>query len=158
MSLKFEGTKLSPKRGMNGEARKLTGIRLSKLKKSQNQITFGEDVLKELGITTAQIDGKLKAAITEGTGKQAGKLLVTFDGTDGEFLMRWSSAKRKTSANIMSSALPIAKAVASATYKVFPDEKAVVIALPDADAPAAPAPAGDATPAVEPELEDLRAY
>ena len=105
-----------------------------------------------------QIDGKLKAAITEGTGKQAGKLLVTFDGTDGEFLMRWSSAKRKTSANIMSSALPIAKAVASATYKVFPDEKAVVIALPDADAPAAPAPAGDATPAVEPELEDLRAY
>lgn len=139
MALNFTGEVLAPKRGGNPLGRKLEGVRLAKLKKGQNQITLGNDVMEALGITAAQIDAdtKLKAKITVGADKFAGKLLVKFG--EGDFLVRWTSPKRKTSINIMSSSLPIAVG-GIAEYKVFPDENAVVIQLP-VETPAADAAA-----------------
>lgn len=131
MALNFTGTTLSPKRGGNPLGRKLEGVRVATLKKGQNQITLGEDVMEALGITAEKVDGKLNATVTAGTDKFAGKLLVKLG--EGPFLVRWTSPKRKTSVNIMSSALPIENG-GKAEYKVFADENAVVIQLPDAPA------------------------
>jgi len=131
MALNFTGTTLAPKRGGNPLGRKLEGVRVARLKKGQNQITFGEDVMEALGLTADKIDGKLKASVTAGTDKFAGKLLVKFG--EGDFLVRWTSPKRKTSVNIMSSALPIENA-GKAEFKTFPDENAIVIQLPAAPA------------------------
>ncbi len=131
MALNFTGTTLSPKRGGNPLGRKLEGVRVATLKKGQNQITLGEDVMEALGITAEKVDGKLNATVTAGTDKFAGKLLVKLG--EGPFLVRWTSPKRKTSVNIMSSALPIENG-GKAEYKVFADENAVVIQLPEAPA------------------------
>jgi hypothetical protein len=131
MALNFTGESLSPKRGGNGLARKLEGVRVAKLKKGQNQITLGDDVMTALGLTADQIDGKLKAAVTKGTDKFAGKVLIKFG--EGDFLVRWTSPKRKTSIALMSSALPV-DANGKADYKVFADEKAIVIQMPTAPA------------------------
>lgn len=131
MALNFTGTDLAPKRGGNPLGRKLEGVRVARLKKGQNQITFGEDVMEALGLDAARIDGKLNATVKAGTDKFAGKLLVTFG--EGPFLVRWTSPKRKTSVNIMSSALPVENA-GKADYKVFADDNAVVIQLPAAPA------------------------
>ena len=76
MALNFTGTTLSPKRGGNPLGRKLEGVRVATLKKGQNQITLGEDVMEALGITAEKVDGKLNATVTAGTDKFAGKLLV----------------------------------------------------------------------------------
>lgn len=129
MALNFTGEVLAPKRGGNPLGRKLEGVRLATLKKGQNQITFGNDVMEALGLTADKVDGdtKLKARITVGSDKFAGKLLVKFG--EGDFLVRWTSPKRKTSINIMSSSIPI-KVGGKADYKVFPDDNAVVIQLP----------------------------
>lgn len=131
MALNFTGTTLSPKRGGNPLGRKLEGVRVATLKKGQNQITLGEDVMEALGITAEKVDAKLNATVTAGTDKFAGKLLVKLG--EGPFLVRWTSPKRKTSVNIMSSALPIEHG-GKAEYKVFADENAVVIQLPTAPA------------------------
>lgn len=131
MALNFTGTDLSPKRGGNPLGRKLEGVRVARLKKGQNQITLGEDVMEALGLTAEKIDGKLNATVTAGTDKFAGKLLVKFG--EGPFLVRWTSPKRKTSVNLMSSALPIEHA-GKAEYKVFAEDNAVVIQLPAAPA------------------------
>lgn len=136
MALNFTGNVLAPKRGGNPLGRKLEGVRLATLKKGQNQITLGNDVMEALGLTAADIDGdtKLKAKITVGADKFAGKLLVAFG--EGDFLVRWTSPKRKTSINIMSSSLPITVG-GKADYKVFAEDKAVVIQLPVAPEAAA---------------------
>nr|DAV12589.1 MAG TPA: hypothetical protein [Caudoviricetes sp.] len=131
MALNFTGTDLSPKRGGNPLGRKLEGVRVARLKKGQNQITLGEDVMEQLGLTAEKIDGKLNAAVTAGTGKFEGKLLIKFG--EGPFLVRWTSPKRKTSVNIMSSALPVEHG-GKAEFKAFPEENAVVIQLPTAPA------------------------
>ena len=144
MAFTFTGTELTPKRGGNPLGRKLEGVRVATLKKGQNQITFGDDVMTALGITAAQIDGKLKAKVTVGTDKFAGKLAIKFG--EGDFLVRWTSPKRKTSMNIMSSALPVTVG-GKAAYKVIDGENTIVIQLPTEPeaAPAAdPAPAADA--------------
>lgn len=133
MALNFTGETLTPKRGGNPLGRKLEGVRVAALKKGQKQITFGEDVMEQLGLTAEKIDAdtKLKAAVTVGTGKFEGKLLVKFG--EGDFLVRWTSPKRKTSVNIMSSALPV-EVPGKAQFKTFPDENAIVIQLPAAPA------------------------
>lgn len=137
MALNFTGTALAPKRGGNPLGRKLEGVRVARLKKGQSQITFGEDVMAELGIDGDAVDAKLKASVTLGTEKFAGKLLVKFG--EGEFSVRWTSPKRKTSTNIMSSALDI-QTNGRARYKVFAADNAIVIELPAAEAATGAAP------------------
>lgn len=132
MSLNFSGETLAPKRGGNPLGRKLEGVRVSALKKGQNAITFGEDVLEELKLG-ALGDGGVAATITKGTGKFEGKLLIKFG--EGDFKLRYVSAKRKTTAHIMSSAIPVTVS-GKAKFKAYPDDKAVVIALPTQAAPA----------------------
>lgn len=129
----FQGTTLAPRRGGNLANREFTGIRLSILKKGQNQITFGKDVLDAVGVKEIPT----KVTVVVGEDKQAGKLLVKFG--EGPFHLRHSNAKKPSSAHIMSSTLPLTKAVASAAYKVFPESNALVLELPAA------APADDAS-------------
>lgn len=136
MTINFSGTTLAPKRGGNPQGRKLEGVRVSALKKGQNAITFGEDVLAELGLSTIPDDG-VQATITQGEGKFEGKVLVTFGA--GDFKLRYVSAKRKTTAHIMSSSIPVT-ASGKAKFKVYADDKAIVIAVPTA---------ADATPAAD---------
>lgn len=140
MALNFTGDVLAPKRGGNPLGRKLEGVRVATLKKGQNQITFGEDVMSALGLTADAIPAK--ANVTVGKDKFAGKLLIAL-AADGPFQIRWTSPKRKTSVNIMSSSLPVTGS-GKADYKVFAEDKAIVIQLPAAAAAAAPAaaPAG----------------
>lgn len=132
MAFNFTGEDLTPKRGGNPLGRKLEGVRVSMLKKGQNQITLGEDVLEQLALAAIPVAAK----VTVGTGKMEGKLAIVFG--DGPFKLNYTSAKRKTTAHIMSSSLPITVA-GKAEFKVFAEDKAVVIQLPTA------APAGDAS-------------
>lgn len=125
MAFNFTGDVLTPKRGGNPQGRKLEGVRVSMLKKGQNQITLGEDVLAELKLTTIPV----AATVTVGSGKMEGKIAVVFG--EGPFKLNYTSAKRKTTAHIMSSSLPIT-AAGKAEFKVFPDDKALVIQLPTA--------------------------
>lgn len=144
MAIQFSGEALAPKQGGNPLGRKLEGVRVSALKKGQNAITFGEDVMASLNLGALPEKG-LPARITKGTGKFEGKLLIEFgEGDDFKFRLRYVSGKRKTTAHIMSSAIPVSVS-GKAKFKVYADDKAIVIAPPVADAAAAPA--GDATQA-----------
>lgn len=135
----FVGEALTPRRGGNLVNREFTGVRLSKLKKGQNQITFGKDVLEQLGNPTVPS----KVSVIAGQDKHAGKLLVVFGAADGAFQLRHSNTKKPSSAHVMSSALPLPSAVSSAAFKVFPESKAVVIELPVTPAAAPAAASGD---------------
>lgn len=130
----FIGDSLSPRRGGNLVNREFTGVRLSMLKKGQNQITFGKDVLEQLGNPVVPS----KVSVVAGKEKHAGKLLVVFGAEDGGFQLRYSNTKKPSSAHVMSSALPLTEPVSRASFKVFPESKAVVIELPTS-APAAAA-------------------
>lgn len=132
MAINFTGSAIEPKRGGNPQGRKLEGVRVAKLKKGQNQITLGEDVMSALGLTEDMVPAKAK--ITVGADKFAGKLLIQL-AEDGPFAIRFTSPKRKTSVNIMSSSLPITVG-GKAEFKVLADDKAVVIQLPTAEADA----------------------
>lgn len=132
MALAFTGTTLAPKSGGGGGVgRVLNGVRASKLKKGQNQLIFGADVMKELGLADGDIPGN--ATVTVGTGKFEGKIAVKFG--DGPFKTRWTTPKRKTSVHIMSSVLPLATA-GLCQHKVFADDKTVVLVLPKPEADA----------------------
>lgn len=155
MAVSFTGNQLVPSKGGNPLGRKLEGVRVSALKKGQNSITLGEDVLEALGVTIPE--GGVAVSITEGSGIHAGKLLLNFG--EGPFKLRYSNSKRKTTGVILSSAIPV-KVSGKAPYKPHPDDKALVIKLPtEAEAPApaaaaepAAAPAADPAPAADADL------
>lgn len=146
MAVSFTGTALAPAKGGNPMGRKLEGVRVSALKKGQNSITLGEDVLEALGITIPE--GGVAVSIIEGSGIHAGKLQLIFG--EGPFKLRYSNSKRKTTGVILSSAIPV-KVSGKAPYKPHPEDNALVIKLP-AEPEAAPAAAATA-PAAEPAVE-----
>lgn len=136
MALNFQGTDITPKRGVNLTGRKTSGVRLSILKKGQKSITIGFDVLEQLGITDLGEGVKVKVAL--GTGAAWGGKIMVQPATDGPFTLRYVSAKKKNAGHIMSSSLPF-DVSAKAPFKVYADDKALVIKIPAASEPEAPA-------------------
>lgn len=135
MALNFQGTDITPKRGVNLTGRKTSGVRLSILKKGQKSITIGFDVLEQLAITDLGEGIKVKVAL--GTGAAWGGKIMVQPAEDGPFTLRYVSAKKKNAGHIMSSSLPF-DVSAKAPFKVYADDKALVIKIPAASE-AAPA-------------------
>ena len=141
MAISFTGTQLAPSKGGNPMGRKLEGVRVSALKKGQNSITLGEDVMEALGLT-ALPEGGMPVTITAGSGIHSGKLMLAFG--EGPFKLRYSNSKRKTTGVILSSAIPVMVS-GKAAYKPHPEDNALILKLPAAaEAPAAPAAAAEA--------------
>lgn len=144
MTLNFQGTEITPKRGANLTGRKTTGVRLSVLKKGQKAITIGSDVLAAMGLT--DLGEGIKVAVKQGTGAAfQGKLLVQV-ADNGPFTLRYVSAKKKSAGHVMSSSLPF-DVSDKAKYKVYAEDKALVIAVPAVSASAAPAAGTEGAPA-----------
>lgn len=146
MTLNFQGSDITPKRGANLTGRKTTGVRLSTLKKGQKAITIGSDVLALMGVGDLGEKG-IKVVVREGSGAAwAGKLMIQ-PHADGPFTLRYVSAKKKSAGHVMSSSLPFTVSD-KAKYKVYAEDKALVVAIPATPAPAgtaaAPAAEGDA--------------
>ena len=145
MSLNFTGTPVVPKRGANLAGRKTTGVRTSLLKKGQKVITLGEDVLKDMNLT--DLGDGLKVKVVSGNGAVwAGKLMIQPD-PDGPLTLRYVSKDKKTAAHIMSASLPFEHA-AKAKFKVYGEDKAVVLVVPtESDATGKKEATSDATDA-----------
>lgn len=140
MALAFQGTDIAPKRGVNLTGRVTTGVRLSTLKKGQKAITIGSDVLALMGLTDLTDKG-IKVKVVQGTGAAwQGKLLVQ-PADDGPFTLRYVSAKKKSAGHVMSSSLPF-DVSDKAKYKVYAEDKALVLVIPTA----APATGDGAAP------------
>lgn len=145
MTLSFQGTDVTPKRGANLTGRKTTGVRLSVLKKGQKAITIGSDVLAQLGVGDLGDKG-IKVVVREGSGAAWGGKLMIAPDEKGPFTLRYVSAKKKSAAHVMSSSLPFTVSD-KASYKVYAEDKALVIKVPVAAVAGTPAPAaaeGDA--------------
>lgn len=131
MALNFQGTDIQPRRGVNLTGRKTTGVRLSSLKKGQKAITIGEDVMSQMGITELGDKG-IKVVVKLGSGAAwAGKLMI-MPQEGGPFTLRYVNIKKRKAAHIMSSSLPFTVS-SKAKYKVYADDKALVVAIPAAD-------------------------
>lgn len=138
MSLSFQGDAIVPQRGTNLTGRKTSGVRVSSLKKGQKVITIGSDVLTELGLTDLT-DSGVKVKVVQGTGAVWGGKLMIQPAEDGPLTLRYVSKEKKSAGQIMSASLPL-EFSAKAKYKVYADDKALVIVIPtqaDADAEAA---------------------
>jgi hypothetical protein len=143
MALNFQGTDITPKRGANLTGRKTTGVRLSVLKKGQKSITIGNDVLSQLGLTDLGDKG-IKVVVREGSGAAWQNKILVQVADNGPFTLRYVSTKKKSAGHVMSSSLPFAVSD-KAKYKVYADDKALVIAIPSAPAAGGtPAPADGA--------------
>lgn len=140
MTLSFQGTDVTPKRGANLTGRKTTGVRLSVLKKGQKAITIGSDVLAQLNVGDLGDKG-IKVVVREGSGAAWGGKLMIQPHAEGPFTLRYVSAKKKSAAHVMSSSLPFAVSD-KASYKVYAEDKALVVKIPVAPvagaAPVAP--------------------
>lgn len=145
MTISFTGTALAPSKGGNPMGRQLEGVRVSALKKGQNSITLGSDVMAALNLTTLP-EGGIPVSITAGSGIHIGKLLLTFG--EGPFKLRYSNGKRKTTGVILSSAIPVTVS-GKAAYKPHPDDKALILKLPVAPEAVDAAPAAPAEPAAD---------
>jgi hypothetical protein len=134
MALNFSGEAIVPQRGVNLTGRKTTGVRVSSLKKGQKVITIGSDVLETMGLTDLGDGIKVKAV--KGTGAVWGGKLMIQPADDGPLTLRYVSKGKKTAAHVMSASLPF-DVSAKAKFKVYPEDKALVIMIPtENDAPA----------------------
>ena len=130
MALNFSGESIVPKRGVNLTGRKTTGVRTSILKKGQKVITLGGDVLEALKL--GDLGDGLKVKVVKGSGAVWGGKLMVQPATDGALTLRYVNKEKKTAAHIMSASLPFEHA-AKAKYKVYEDDKALVIVIPETD-------------------------